>query len=409
MKNNELLDSWSRSGCDISEFCRTIEMLDDSTRAIDVITDSLELLSVNADATAKDYTALRIYNYDQAMNKKLASHTGLKTESAISAGYSEELIEELQLRSKLAIRYGKTFYLTSKGLIRDLAARAELGGMAIYDPTEQRDAYIVSRYAKNPARAIGIVRYGENPKVGKLFAMASKGYCYVPQKFIIDLLNNFKKSMGETECKAWTVDHSLTLIEVFFTERAEDLAATYKLPDMPIPGIRIETSDTGDCSIIASSIWKTKRSTISGESYSRKHSGRFSPSEVLDGITNTVFSTYTKLPERLCELAVMPLSNPGAVIRHVMKSLKADKVMGKKRAASLTDALILELDISADYTAYDIAMIFLDLPDRVGFIDKDEEKFLKRDLEKMCYKAPFLKYDSFVAEEPDDIVLSPAE
>jgi hypothetical protein len=55
----------------------------------------------------------------------------------------------------------------------------------------------------------------------------------------------------------------------------------------------------------------------------------------------------------------------------------------------LREAMMNEFDVSIRYTAYDIAMSILSLPERAVFMDKDKDI---SELQKACANAPFISY-----------------
>jgi len=403
LKNTELLDSWVASGTTFEGFEQAVKNIDTSTRAVELNTSLIELLSVSNHTDER--TEFKVYNQAQTTGKSLPASTGLPTESATGAGMSEGLISELQRRSKLVIRASGKIFLTSKGLSRDLGARAYLAGDAIYDPTEERSAYLMSRYAARPNTTIAIIRNGETEHVQKIFAMLSSKYCYIPQHSLCGIISGFEAELGKVKCVSWSVSHTLTEIWVEFPEKAEDIAATYGLAGMPVPGMLLETSDTGDCSISAIATWKTKRRSYSrANCYSRKHSGNFSIEEVNKEIQRNLYTTYTKLPERLCELSLIEVANPQDCIEKVITALKTGAAIGKRRSADLTDAFLSEIDNTAAYTAYDIALMFMDLPSR---FDVKDDRFLRVEIEKLAYKAPFANFEKFAVPASRSVVLSP--
>lgn len=410
MKTEYLKDTWMEEGNDYSNFKLRIQMMDESTRILEINTSAVELLSVVPEASNSERTEFDVYNADQVCNHHLPNRAGLKTTSALEAGYTEEMVEELQTSTRLMIRYEGRKYFTSRGLCRDLAARAELAGMAVHTPTGARDAYIMSRYVCQPQNALAVVRVGDNPYTNKIFAMPSRGYCYVPQSFILELVDELQKELGEWVCDRWTVSHSLTTLRLLFVEKADDMAEMYRLSSLPIPGVLIETSDTGDSSCTVYGIWKTRGgSYIRAESYSRKHTGRFKVPDIVKGVTNKVFVNYTKLPERLCELALIDITDPHEAILEIMREIKAEAVIGKRRAAALTAALSGEYPPGTMCSGYDLAMTFLDLPSRCLFSGLEEVEGIRarESMEEMVYQVPFLNFEQFASDE-EPVVVTPA-
>ena len=74
--------------------------------------------------------------------------------------------------------------------------------------------------------------------------------------------------------------------------------------------------------------------------------------------------------------------------------------MLRQSEKKLRDAMLSEMDMSLSYTAYDIAMNIMGIPERVVFLDKDKTRDLSA-LQKACGNAPFISY-----EIDDDVILT---
>ena len=395
-----IIDTWESTGNSFAEFEKRIDDIDSSTVEIDIDTSFLELLPVSGVIKKEDGNnkiEFKVYNREHSRRKNLAPSTELDMKLATDAGLRNELIDELLNRSKLAIRIDGKFYLTSKGLSRDLGARANLAGDALYDPTEERAAYLMSRYLATPSAAKAIIRNEKGTSACKIVALASKQYHYIPQSFLYETYRKFEEQLGKLKCDKWGISSTATYIYITCDEKARDIAETYGLKNMPTPGMLLETSDTGDCSITAHALWKTRRGYyIRGKSLSRRHQGYFTNDSLYNFFQSSLFSLYTKLPERFCELSLIDVSNPRDCIERVIKNLNSTKEMkalGKKRISDLRDALTGELDCSYKYTAYDIALMFFEISSRFNI---ESDSTLETDIQKIGYSAIFVDYKKIV-------------
>ena len=398
MKAIELLDTWRKTGTDYNEFAATVEDIAQSTIIQHLKTDSLGLYSVIPERCTSEKIALHAYTAQRALEHLEPARSALSIETCEKKMMPEEFMKEILQSSRLLLTAGKnTTYFTSHYLCRDLAARAELGGDAIYIPTEERDAYIMSRYAQKPMDVHMVIRKGiseNDTPLYKVFALPSFTYQYIRQTFLLDIHKILQEQFGKSECEFWSIDHNLTKIWLSFPEKADDISRTYKLPDTLIPGVLMETSDTGDCALRIVAAWKKKSSgsrPLIGI-FEREHRGKFSESEALKRVEDELATTYTKLPERLCELLTIDLPEPDAAIEKAISMLGTVKVIGKKRTKVLLDGLIGELPPDVKMTGYDLAMLFMDLPTR--FIGDERAKDF---FEKSAGRLPFLDFDKIAA------------
>lgn len=419
-----LLDSWATSGTTLEGFAETVRELDACTHAKRMRLEDLRLFSV-FDADERR-VLFHCYDREQWQSKcpPKASQLNLETSSAFSG--NPELVKELTERSKLLITSGRTSYLTSAHLARDLGDCARVGGDSIYDPTEERDMYFMSRFCAN-AQAIrsksmtkylaskqdGVAVYRVSGPIAKIFAMAGGAYAYLPQSSLLDVIGYFESELGEVDCKQWYVDHFFTQIWVEFPEKAEDIAKTYKLPDTIIPGLLFETSDTRDCSYTCTATYRigTRKCYILGDSYSRKHIGLVSPEQITEAIKKKVYATYTRLPERLCELMTLDIENPSSVITGVLNkaglSANAPKGVGKISAKNVLKELCDPINPAEKYTGYDIAMLILSLPEMIDTTD-ESKKYLVDILRGISGAAVFMDFKEYDTASPATISLLPA-
>lgn len=398
MKTIELLDTWRESGTNFKEFAARVEDITKSTIVQNIQTNSLGLYSVIPENCTDEKIALHAYTAAQTIERKVASRSLLSIATCRSKMMPEEFLQEILKNTRLLLTAGRnTTYFTSHYLCRDLAARADLGGDAIYVPSEERDAYIMSRYALKPASVHMVIRKGisDNGSVlYKVFALPSSSYGYIRQTILLDIFEELEEMFGKGQCEYWSIDHNLTKIWISFPDVAEDCSKVYKLPDVLVPGVLMETSDTGDCALRIVAAWKRKsssaRSTIGV--YEREHRGRFSESEALKKVGDELATTYTRLPTRLCELLTIDLPEPDAAIEKAISMLGVSKAIGKKRTKILVEALLDELAPGTKMTGYDLAMLFMDLPSRFVGDERSKEFF-----EKAAGRLPFMDFDKIAA------------
>jgi hypothetical protein len=126
------------------------------------------------------------------------------------------------------------------------------------------------------------------------------------------------------------------------------------------------------------------------ETYKRKHSGKIDVKKLRDDISQCVFSKYTRLPERLCDLLAVSVPDPAFMVENVARKIGLADAIGK----ILAEKFVLEMrnEFGKDpVTAYDVAMSFLTLSRRYVSGGGDVES-TKVKVETVCYRAPFVDY-----------------
>lgn len=397
MKTHELRDEWKVEGTDLKDFTDVLDDLTDSTYVVDARTEALSLLHFISTSPADPEKLMFSVHSKKQRELKQALGTSLDLRTLNKSGVSEEFVKELQLQSKLMLRLGNAgaqredIYFASSHLSRDLAMRASLGGEAVYDPTEERDAYIMSRYAKAPMDAKIVIRRNssENNAVHKVFAMPTAGYKHFDQHILLDMLHELETELGEAHCQVWTIDHFLTQIWLTFPDKAEDMCKVYGLPETLTPGVLLETSDTGDCSVRAVAFWE--RSPISHARiglYEREHRGKITNEDILNGMHKELMPRYTELPNRLCELLTIDLNDPVAAVESVVHMAHIKKLLGKKRTENLVDVMTTLVSGRTSMTGYELAMLFIDMP-RQFVMDENIIPIA----EEIAGKVPFLDFE----------------
>ena len=409
-----LLDGWSRSGTSFKDFAEVISFIDSHTTVLKVNTGAMALLSVDEERTTPETVGLRVHSAERCLAGKGYSPalTTLSVETIKKRDpEGETLINEFLHHSKTMLNYGKHTFFTSNGLPRDLGARAGVSGDAIYIPSEERNLFFSSLYSRKPAESTAVLKTNASKTLYKVFALMSGTYNHVKQKILLDLVDDFEAELGESRCEWWGVNHDITQIVMSFPEKAEDIADMYKVSSskLPIPCLLLETSDTGASSVTVTALWKMPRGCyVRAESFSRKHSGTITSTEIRDAAHDSIWKSYTKLPERLLELCTIPIADPAAVVEEVFRELKLISYtsLGKRAGTTLLESVMTELDPKMAYSAYDLAMSLMELPTKIRF-DGEWGAQRKETIEKVAYKVPFLDWEK-LASMTGTVYLVPA-
>lgn len=377
-----------------------------------------KILSVKPDALDGGKRPFYVFDRTSLEENNEENHefrVGLIAEDVFSDAQWDKDIENGE---KLVVKIGNDKFTISELAMNTLFQRAGLSGKSLVTPDLQRNIFLAHSFLANdrlsgqkPQKINVIYREedGENGrKYKKIFAFLGRYYAYIPQTFLITLAEELMKdgALGTGEVYSWGVDQQRSYILIEFPQAAEDIQDAYKLPDKMIPGLYLATSDTGENSIVCRGTLRHEKSSlyIVTEEVKRKHLGDVNAEEITDKAKETIFANVRILPEVLSRLigqsvkdySKTDLSTPAgqeenraavsALIKRVWK--KTADVFSKKTSTALLEAMTDEIDPSRRYSYYDVAVAFMDLPERVEGISRKSSAFVE--FQRRCAKAPFL-------------------
>ncbi len=420
----ELNRNFSASGSDIKDFLDAVHSMEDATSElvvssinlgmsaiVDTVADASEIaITTSSNIPLDAYTEriwsdvqranendkITLYRYRPGQNFKI--DTTRKDVMCNLEGMTEELFNEVCHQSKTMISIYPTdisenakTYFVSDLAFSTLNNRARIGGDAMSKPSIGRVVECAKAfYLHRPQKIKFIIRTKGKTRV--IIAAHSDKYCYVPQTILCDIYRRIAENLGETHCLHWEVNHEISHCYVGFPQIASDFAAVYDLPAKVVPGLYFSTSDSGDGSLTIRSIWNINGRNIGGEAIKRNHRGEIDVERFVDDAWKTIFSKYNAVPERLTELLAIDVPDPAWTIRSIFKQIELARAsnLGRHATKDLYEALVAELDKKANYTAYDIAMSLLSIPERCagGLHHSVIEK-----MESLMYKAIFADYE----------------
>lgn len=421
-----LTDGFFTTGNDLGELKEVIEEMNSCTKFMKMKSGDINLLSmvgpavrdirdkddklIAADANVIETIYLSPMNLPTD-NPANPLNSQLKIFRAPSTMHS--LMDEWVNKTKLGIMYNErngsqTFYYTSGSALQTMD-RFGLSGEFLLTPKLARDLMVADRF-KMDLGVTAIVRSTSDNKAKKIFTILSDKYTHINQLVLFDIIKQIEDAgeMGECKCFRWEISNFFTKLYVEFPKKAEELSGLYGLSREMIPGIMITTSDTGDASFAVRGTWRAEgsNSLIVNSEVKRKHIGDIDIVKIIDDISKDIFAEYAKLPEALCELMAKDVTDPAwdlktsagikanqteieNTFKTVFKRIGVVKAIGKKTEKILRQAMMDEIDPSIRYTAYDICMLIMSLPERVVFMDKNKDIAL---LQKACGQAPFADY-----------------
>lgn len=422
-KENMLKDTWSLQGNDLDELKEVIEAMTKATTfekwksadisLLSLIRTSKENIAKKDGTTEEDVDLVdSIYlnpNFLPSENLGLTLDANIKKYRQPKK--HPEIIDEWQNKTKLALIYtnkkgSQIFYFTSGNTLQTLD-RFGMSGDFLQTPCLERDMMIAKRFQEDLGITAVVRTVG---KVRKVFTILSDKYTHINQKILFEIIEKIKNSteMKNPTCYKWEVSNFFTRLFIEFPDKAHELSKLYGLSKEMIPGVVITTSDTGDSSFTVCGTWRTAGSSsiaINSE-VKRKHIGNIDINKIVDEISKTIFAEYAKLPEALCNLMSQDITDSSwnlgtsagvqanqamldKVLKNAFKRLNIVKAIGKKAEKTLRQAMLDELNPSVRYTAYDICMMIMGMPERVVFMDKNKDIGL---LQKTCSNAPFIDY-----------------
>jgi hypothetical protein len=330
-------------------------------------------------------------------------------------GATEELLKEIENQKILFFDADNNIILTGDTLDY---VQFGLSGEFFCKPSFERDLAIAKGFQqRKPVTLICRKKDG----VKKIFALRSGSYTPIPNQNIFDVLDavNGDETLGQSEIVRWEISNRITRLWIKFPKVSKEINDIYCEIDELVPGLIIETSDTGDCSFRVQECWYFGSADIHHTSIARKHSGDVDMVAFLKQCEKKIFTKFTKLPERLLDLLVLDL---GVKYTDEAKSQKENKTryeyyfkelseyiglvkaVGKKNEISIREQLLNEYDGKRSFSAYDLVMSFMHLPERVYTNDTRKQEIVVEKLKDVVFQTAFFDFKPF---EDDDIILMP--
>lgn len=410
LNNNFLKDDFELHGTDLNEFREVVSEIAQNTHfervnSAEIHIHSFRSTRFNEELNHEELTFFPL-NPDNLPTANPDLPIGHKISYYDVQKYNLDYItKEITNETKVLLTICDSPYFISGNTFSRLHCFGLSGGF-LSEPSLERDILIAKQFKKEKKVTL-VTKYFEDKK--KVFAILSENYTEIPQMQTFALIDKLihDGTMGEIRCSGWFINHDLTAIDIEFPDKAKEIAKSYGLPEDYVPGIRITTSDTGLCSFRVRGTWRIHNSVSLFGEVSRRHSGDIDITKIFDEVEKNIFAEYVKIPERLCDLMMMDIT-PNTldlsevkdrkknkdIIEGVFKSTFAElgivKAIGKKNEIVLRTLMLEEIDPSISYTAYDIAIQLLTLPERTEGLTR----VAAENLAKAVAGAPFCDYET---------------
>lgn len=403
-----VLDSFTVSGKDINEFNTELKNLAKITSVKEVNSKDISIVSKREDI--EDDGEFNVYwvqpDATFSYAKDGTPFIQCKTIKESVMAPAPEMVKEYQNNTKTMLLIGKELYFVSDNLWNTLGMRSGVAGPQMYIPSVERDL-LVARGLNNDNTYKAVIRT-ENDR-SKVFSLMTDRFKYEPNTCLTKILDEINDgTLGDMKCNKWLINQAVSEIYIEFPEKAKELSEVYDLEDTFVPGIYLAKSDIGECAVTVKATWRHGNSILVEYELRRKNTKNLDIDKIIEDIKNKVFENYTKLPEVLCDLMMIDVTDPslsasGAsaediqaanresvedVLNYVFKSVNIADAIGKKRTKKILSDLLDSLDYSMDYTAYDIAMLVMTIPESVSGIPRMSEMALQ----EACGKAPYVDY-----------------
>lgn len=304
---------------------------------------------------------------------------------------TEDLLKESKMLMVLDYAGDRHTHVVSPLAYSTLLKRVSIAGRAFYRPSISRTMNLFRTLQWGQGGGSSqlltlIIRGNHNGSI--VLAAHAKTYTYIPQLVLKDVYEEIKENLGNPECEKWYVSHEVSVCYINFPEVAKEMAEMYDLPDNVVPGICIQTSDSGDSSLSVGGYWSINGKIVGGKSFRENHRGSVDIPNLALQAGRSVFAEFNKVPERLCELLTIDVPRPADTLKDVFKQIGTTEIIGKHRSMELYDALCAEFVKGRNYTAYDIAISVATLADRCENVSRS---FIEK-LEQLANKAIFANY-----------------
>ena len=395
---NFLRDDYMEIGNDFETFEKELKTFSiENTRVKTVNMNEIYFLSVSdfgtelvavplhaANIWKKTKTALSLKKYP--IEKNLFEEKGydpdVNTESIGNGLYmlfSKKKLSAAKLKEAI---YNGDFIPVSEKAMSTISSRVNCFGNGLFSEHLIRDLAVAKKFDKAIPVSV-VLRKDSDTGLEKVFAVMSQKYTEIPQSLIIDLISSItktaEKDLGKTICAGWSISHSVTRYYMEFPEAGDELKITYDIPYKMVPGVMIETSDIGDCSLRVRGYYRitdTNSIFYMEEEYAQMHIGEVSAEEMMKSVNSIIFPKFTFYPERLAKLMMIDIvteeDSPAtkkrvlsSLYRKVSREIGLVKAIKKNKEKVIMEQLIEEINDDLSYTAYDVAMTFLTLPNQI--------------------------------------------
>jgi len=337
---NKGFDNFRTNFASASEFLKFLEERELSTERHEVPADEVRFITIDE--------SLKYYKTYQALAKRL--------------GVTAELLEDTKKRTNIVVAFNKNAYLLGDSAWISLKNRMNIYG----DGFDQLGAELQATVLNKRFSQLGKTKVKVIIVDKKIRSIMSEEYAIVPASLLFKtVLQHIEGRFGGYEFVTSYVDHNVTRCKVLLTALANDLNKVYNLPDKYIPGIMVESSDTGFSANKIGPYWqmigRSSGTFINQNEYIYMvHKGNTNLDKVLDELPN-VFLKYQNTLKKFAMLMQIELDMPVKVLKKACKHIGLSKKITKQLVAQFE----LNYQNVPAVTAYDVCREILFAPQLV--------------------------------------------
>lgn len=301
-----------------------------------------------------------------------------------------KLVEDTKDGTNIIVAINREPYLLGESAWNSLKNRIGIYGDGFDKLVPETKAYVLKERFSQECKPVKVI-VCEN----KIRAVMSSEYAVVPAYFLFqEVLNKVVERFDDYQVVAAMANHNVARIKIILPSVKDDINSLYNLPDEYIPGLIIETSDTGYSANKIGSFWLAngRGSFITQNEYIYlPHVGNVKIDDILDQLPN-LFLKFQNTLKKFAGLMQIEIQYPTRTLKNACKKLK----IPKKYTKLIVEQFEANLPQGATVTAYDICRDIFTLPE---LVDEDERK---KDFEELAGKAINLNYAALQDDDDDD-------
>ena len=193
---------------------------------------------------------------------------------------------------------------------------------------------------------------------------------HIKQSTIIELIDYISSQMGSNPEINYMVEDDLTCVWVKYPGNAEDFSDDKGVAQKIVPGVYIETSDTGECALTIRGVESIKGVYVYSGVVRRVHKGKFDIEDFKKNFDKYIFPEYLKFPQRMVVLAGIDIDDIDAYIDALYEQSPLGQVLGRQKK-EIKDALLSALN--AKTTALSVILELMNLRNKVKVVTKEKE------------------------------------
>lgn len=360
----------NETGTDYDTLKDILKDIDESTELLDINTVAMTVFSPIAESK-KNPDAYVMY-------KTSGKADDMSRKGTLCVTEYKEMIKN---HSDSVLKIGDSYMAASENCMYSIYTRLGVTGDALglkYEKEEDREYYISKRddFVKvlMETGVEGKLLYRKNDAGSKraLHMFSPKGE-HILQSNIIELIDYISSQMGAAPDISYDIKDDLTCVWVSYPDKADDYADDKGVTGKIIPGVYIETSDTGECALTLRGTEKIQGRIMYSGIVRRVHKGKFDIDEFKTNFDKKIFPEYLKYPKRFIDLALINVSDVSAYIDALYEQTPLGAVLGRQKVEIKN---LVMGNLSQNVTALAVILEFINFSNNVKVVTREKENKL---------------------------------